>query len=81
MSITIPDELLDSSRISADQVRLEVAVVLYQKGGLSIGQATSFSGLTRIQFQRELAARDIPLNYSSHDLARDLDVIKDIKQS
>lgn len=50
---------------------IELAVRLYEQRRLSIGQALRLCGLTRMNFEAELARRDISL-YSVEDLARDV---------
>jgi len=72
MSLTIPDELLQAAQMSADEFRLESAVWLYQSRRLSLAHAARWAGLTRLEFQRELARRNIPVYTEAefqHDLA------------
>lgn len=80
MSLTIPDELLRAAKMSADEFRLESAVWLYQQERLTLAQAAQWAGLTRLQFQRELARRGIPLHYDETELQRDFETVRSLRQ-
>ena len=54
------------------EVKRDLAVVLYQRQVLSIGKAAELAGLARIEFQRLLAKRHVPLNYTEADLDADM---------
>jgi predicted HTH domain antitoxin len=68
MTLTIPDEVLSHANISSMDMRIEVAAYLYEKQRISIGKARLIAGLSLIQFQKELAKRNIYLQISSKDL-------------
>ena len=72
MTFTIPDTVLAETKISSDELRIELAVYLYEKQRLSIGKARKVAGLNLIEFQKELAKRDIYLHLSIGDLETDL---------
>ena len=55
---------------------MELAVSLYARGKLTLGQASEFTGLTQLEFQRQLAQRDVPLNYDLTELKRDVETLK-----
>ncbi len=68
MTLTIPDEVLSHVNISSIDMRIEVAAYLYERQRISIGKARLIAGLSLIQFQKELAKRNIYLQISSKDL-------------
>jgi predicted HTH domain antitoxin len=68
MTLTIPDEILNQTNISSTDMRIEVAAYLYEKQRISIGKARLIAGLSLIQFQKELAKRNIYLQISSKDI-------------
>jgi len=72
MSVTIPDEILESARITPDELKLDVAILLFERGGLTLAQASRFCGVSRIRFQQELAVRQIPVHYGVRDFEDDL---------
>ena len=59
MSFTIPDELLQAAHISEEEIKQEIALLLFQKGKLTLEQCSRMLGIDRIQFQRILASREI----------------------
>ena len=72
MNITIPDEILESAQISTDDIKVELAILLYQQKRISIGQAHHLAGMHLIQFQKEMASRGICINYDFEDDIRTL---------
>lgn len=49
--LTISDEVLESARISANELQQEIAVYLYSKNKLSFGQARKIAGLNVFSFR------------------------------
>lgn len=72
MGLIIPEEILKKAEISADELRIEIAVYLYDKEKLSFGQAKTLSNLDYIAFQKELSKRDVYIKYDIEDLENDL---------
>jgi predicted HTH domain antitoxin len=78
MSLVIPDGVLRAARMSEAELRQEVAVMLFERGKLTMGQATRLSGLPRIQFQHLLASRQIPVHYDVKDLEADIVTLRSL---
>ena len=76
MPVTVPDELLETAKLTEAELRVEIAVALFQQDRLTLGQAAAFAGLTQLDMQRTLASRRIPLHYSIEDLEHDLATVK-----
>ena len=72
MPVTVSDELLQTAKLSAADLRLEIAVTLFQQDRLTLGQAAAFAGLGQLDMQRTLASRRIQLHYGIEDLEQDL---------
>lgn len=79
MIIEIPDQVINQSGLSAGEILLKVAIVLFQEEKLTLGQASRLAGLHRFEFQKELAARNIPVHYGEEDYQNDLKTIALIK--
>lgn len=58
--------------LTEDQARLAFAVGLFAQQRLTLAQGASLAGLDRLAFQKELAAREIPIHYGSREFAEDL---------
>jgi predicted HTH domain antitoxin len=72
MTLTIPDDILGQIHISSTDLRVEIAVYLYEKQRLSIGKARKLAGLNLIQFQKELSKRDIYLHLDVTEIDKEL---------
>jgi len=75
MALVIEDRDLQAAHISEDELRLEIAILLYQQKRLSMGKASSFAGMNRVLFQRELGRREIAVNYDEEELKKDLETL------
>ncbi len=76
MTITIPDSVLRRTGLTEAQIKLEVALALFQTEALTLAQAATVAGLHRMQFQEELAKREIPLHYGIDELKEDVKTLK-----
>ena len=72
MTLTIDDEVLLAAGLTDKELLVDIAAMLYQKKGLSLGKASDLAQMNRIFFLKELAARQIPVNYDLDELDRDL---------
>ena len=81
MSVTISDELLELADWSADEFMAELAVLLYERGKISIGKAIELAKMERVAFQKLLASREIPLNYDTAEFERDLETLRTLRAS
>ena len=70
--LVISGEVLEKAEISGSDLLIEIAVYLYGKERLSIGQAKDLAGLDLVSFQKELAKRDVYLHYDINDYYSDL---------
>ncbi len=75
MIVEIPDQVIAQSGLSAKEILLKVALILFQEEKLTLGQASKLAGLHQFEFQKELAARNIPIHYGEEDYERDLQTI------
>jgi len=78
MSVVIPDEVLHATHMTADELIQEVAVLLYQKDKLTLGQASRLAGMSQLQFQFLLASRRIPIHYDIPEFEADLKTLRDM---
>ena len=73
--LTIPAEFLRATRLSEQELLLEVAVMLFAREKLTLGQAALLAGLPQFQFQAILAGRAIPLHYDVQEYQEELATI------
>jgi len=75
-TLTIPQDILESARITPSELKTEMAVYLYVSGRLSIGKARELAGMSLWQFRQLLASRQIPPHFDESDLNADIDTLK-----
>ena len=77
MPIVISDDIVQATHLTEDELRLELAVMLFQREKLTLGQAGGLAGMNRLQFQHLLASRKIPIHYGVADFEEDLKTLKE----
>ncbi|WP_373511183.1 UPF0175 family protein [Persicitalea sp.] len=70
--LIIPAKTLEQLKTSPSELLIEIAVHLYDTEKLSMGQAKKLAGLTQIDFQKELAKRNVCIKYDIEDFETDL---------
>lgn len=76
--LVIPADMLQQLHMSPAELRVDLAVYLYDKERLTIGQANKLAGLTQIQFQQELAKREVFIKYDLEDFEQDLRISQEL---
>ena len=72
MSLFIPDEFLEMAHISEADLKLEIAILLFQQEKITLGTASQFAEMNQLEFQRILGSRKIPIHYGVEDFQQDL---------
>jgi predicted HTH domain antitoxin len=74
MLLEIPDRVAEAFPTGQAErgVLLELACGMYATRKLTHAQAADLAGLARLDFERELALREIPIHYSTNDWKDDL---------
>jgi len=78
MNLEVPQDVLDSARLSAAELKTELAVALYAQRRLSIGKARELAGMSLWEFRQVLASRRISPHYDESDLAEDVQTLRDL---
>jgi predicted HTH domain antitoxin len=78
MSVVIPDNILQATKMTEDELRLEIAIMLYKQQKISSGKVRAWTGLTVIEFQHELAKRGLYTNYDVEDFQSDVQTLHSI---
>ena len=50
MSVIISDEALQAARLSAAEMKQEIAVLLFQRNKLTLGQASQLAEISQVSF-------------------------------
>ena len=78
MSIVISDDILQAARMSEEELKQEIAILLFQKNKLTLAQASRVAGLSRLQFQHLLASRQILVHYDVAEFEEDLKTLEEM---
>lgn len=78
MSLEIADDILHAAHLSADELRREIAILLFQQERLTIGQAAELAGAAQLDFQRMLAERGIAVHYGVAEFEDDLTTMRSL---
>lgn len=73
--ITIDDKNLQLSEEQEKEIRLEIAIMLYEKADYSFYVAAKFAGIPWMDFVKELGKREISI-FSEEAFLDDLETIK-----
>jgi predicted HTH domain antitoxin len=76
MTIEISDQLISQTGKTEADVRLQIAIALFQDDFFSLGQAAEFAKIHQIQLQRILAKNRIELHYGEQEFSADLKTIE-----
>lgn len=80
MDLVISEQTLNLVKLTAVELKTEMAVWLFQQDRLTLGKAAILAGIDRISFQRLLASRKIPMHYGLADLEQDVKMIPYLRQ-
>jgi predicted HTH domain antitoxin len=75
MQITL--NLSDALQISEANLRIELAISLFQQERITLGTASQLAGLHQIEFQQLIASRGICVHYDIEDLEQDLKSLRE----
>ena len=78
MSLVISDDILQAAHISENELKQEIAIMLFQKEKLSLAQASRLAQLPLLQFQHLLASRQIPIHYDIAEFEEGLKTLQDL---
>jgi predicted HTH domain antitoxin len=78
ITLTIPQDILDSARLTIDELKTEIAVSLYATGRLSIGKARELADMSLWEFRQLLAFRRVSPHYDTTDLEQDVATLREL---
>ncbi|MBI1801195.1 MAG: UPF0175 family protein [Chloroflexi bacterium] len=76
VAIEIPREVLHVTRMTAADLKTELAVHLFEQGKLSFGKARELADMTVWDFQQLLGSRGISMHYDLAEYEEDLETLK-----
>lgn len=76
MSVTFPDEVLQQTHMTNEELAVEMAVHLFEIEKLTFGQAARMAGMNHLEFQKLLGSRQIPLHYDVEEFRKDVETLQ-----
>ena len=77
-TLEISQDILDSARLTINDLKLEIAISLYAQGRLSVGKARELAGMSLWEFRQLLASRRISPHYNVDDFEEDLTTLREL---
>lgn len=78
-TIEIPKDILRATRMTPFELKVELAITLFQSNKLSFGKAREMAEMDVWLFQQLLGSRGISPHYDVSDYAEDLDTLSEIE--
>ena len=80
MTLEISQDILDTARLTMDELRIELAVHLYAEGRLSIGKARELADMPLWTFRQLVSSRQIAPHYEASDLDEDIATLHEMNR-
>jgi predicted HTH domain antitoxin len=80
ITFELPRSVLDSARLSVPELKVELAMLLYQQKRLSIGKARELAGMTLWQFRQVLGSHQISPHYGIEEYREDVETLRQMGQ-
>ncbi len=74
--VEVPQDILDSARLTITDLKIEMAISLYAQERLSIGKARELAGMALWEFRQLLASRRISPHYDVADVDEDVSTLR-----
>lgn len=78
VTIELARSILDSARLTVPELKVELAVLLYQQGRLSIGKARELADMSLWQFRQLLGSRQIGPHYGIEEYREDVEALQQL---
>lgn len=77
--ILIEDNILETTQLTEQEIRTELAIALLLQRRLSFGQARKLAGMAYFEFEKLLADRNVPASYDEAAFEKDLLTLEKLK--
>lgn len=79
MPVVLSDDFVKASHLTESEIKQELAIILYQKKKISLAKAASLLNMNRLEFQKLLAEKKIPINFDISDFDKDIETLKKLR--
>lgn len=74
--LEVPQDVLDSARLTLPELRVELGLYLYAQGRLSVGKARELAGKSLWEFRQLMASRGIPVHLDVQDVDEEIETLR-----
>jgi predicted HTH domain antitoxin len=74
--LEVPQDVLDSARLTLSELRVELGLCLYAQGRLSVGKARELTGKSLWEFRQLIASRGIPVHLEIQDIEEEVEILR-----
>jgi predicted HTH domain antitoxin len=78
MHLTLSDDVVLAANLSEADLRMALALALFQDGRITLAQGARLASLDRLAFQQQLAARKVQIHYGEEELDSDMRTIESL---
>lgn len=79
INIEIPREIAMATRMTAEDLRTELAIHLFEQDKISLGKASEMAHMSKWDFMQQLSIRGISLHYDVEEYEHDKAVLRELK--
>lgn len=80
MDLVISEDTLHAAHTTAEELKQEIAVMLYSQDRLTLTQAAQVAEMSPFAFQHLLASREIGPHYDVDDFEEDMETLRNRTQ-
>lgn len=81
LNLEVPADLLLAAGMTLEEMRLELAVHLFEQGRISVGKAAQFAGMRKGDFVPVLGARKISIFGDEQQMLQDAAMLADLRKT
>jgi len=74
----LAEDSKEIAEMNEEELKIELALLLYKQNKISSGKVRDWLGLTVLEFQHELAKRELAINYDLEELNQDVETLKSL---
>ena len=79
-TLEVPQDILDSARLTIPELKVEMAVYLCSQRRLSVGKARELASMALWEFRQLIASRGISPHYDNTDLDEDVETLRKMER-
>ena len=79
INIEVPREIAAAAHMTAEDLRVELAIHLFEQNKISFGKASELARINEWDFMQLLGTRGIPMHYDIEEYEHDKAALRELK--